>query len=187
MIAGATRLGAQAMKFLGRQAGKVPGIHPEQVGNMVSGAAGLGKKIGGKINQYGQQQIAQGAPSMMQALGQSAPGGLVSALGSTLMTGNPLVGLAAGGLDVAGSAAAAKYGTQAMLGAGNPTLAAFAPAARAVGIYGTSIAAPIAVESAYAAINPQRHVIEQQMAQRPHSQMAGYAPHTMYQTQGMPY
>mgnify|MGYP001401076197 CR=1 FL=1 len=147
-----------------------------------------------------------------QLVRQSIPGAVLNAGATTLFTGNPLLGLVSGGLDFAGSAGlsrgmhhlgvkhnmpwlAGDMGKMNVKGVMkdvyNPTVA------QNIGIFGTSFAAPMAVEGMYMNRQPgampiagQGGAINQQVGQRQAiNNLRGeqLARNTMYQTGGLPY
>ena len=74
------------------------------------------------------------------------------------------------------------------LGHLGPYAAAMTPVAQMGVNVAASVGVPIAIESmVQQGQTPQRRMIEQQLASRPHSQMVGNAPNSMYQEMGMPY
>ncbi len=151
-------------------------------------------------------------PIGKQLVRQSIPGAVLNAGATTLFTGNPLLGLASGGLDFAGSAGlsrgmhhlgvkhkmpwlAGDMGKMDVKGVMkdmyNPTVA------QNIGIFGTSFAAPMLVEGMHMNRQPgttrlagQAGSINQQVGQRQtinHLHGEQLARNTMYQTGGLPY
>ncbi len=151
-------------------------------------------------------------PIGKQLVRQSIPGAVLNAGATTLFTGNPLLGLASGGLDFVGSAGlsrgmhhlgvkhkmpwlAGDMGKMDVKGVMkdmyNPTVA------QNIGIFGTSFAAPMLVESMHMNRQPgatrlagQAGSINQQVGQRQainHLHGEQLARNTMYQTGGLPY
>ena len=204
MIAGATKIGAQALKHLGKMGAKVPGVTPERlmdvrqgVGGAMGGAAGMmGGAMGGanqlrrdlqaQILRSGRAQMRQPLPSYVPGQG-AVMGGLMSGLGSGAVTGNPLVGLGVGMADAGLSQAGARLAQQGLSRLG-PYAAAMTPVAQMGVNVAASVGVPIAIESmVQQGQTPQRRMIEQQLASRPHAQMVANAPNSMYQEMGMPY
>ena len=147
-----------------------------------------------------------------QLVRQSIPGAVLNAGATTLFTGNPLLGLASGGLDFVGSAGLARGMHHAGVKHNLPWLAGdmgkmnvkgvmkdvYNPTvAQNIGIFGTSFAAPMAVEGMYMNRQPgampmagQGGAINQQVGQRQAiNNLRGeqLARNTMYQTGGLPY
>ena len=151
-------------------------------------------------------------PVGRELIRSSIPGAVLNAGATTLFTGNPLLGLASGGLDFVGSAGlsrgmhhlgvkhkmpwlAGDMGKMDVKGVMkdmyNPTVA------QNIGIFGTSFAAPMLVEGMHMNRQPgampmagQRGAINQQVGQRQainHLHGEQLARNTMYQTGGLPY
>ena len=143
---------------------------------------------------------------------QSIPGAVLNAGATTLFTGNPLLGLASGGLDFAGSAGlsrglehlgtkhklpwlAGSMGKREVGGVMQPDYRTSIP--QTIGIYGTSFGAPMLVEGMHMNRQPgatrlagQAGSINQQVGQRQainHLHGEQLARNTMYQTGGLPY
>lgn len=204
MIAGATKIGAQALKHLGKMGAKVPGVTPERlmdvrqgVGGAMGSAAGMmGGAMGGanqlrrdlqaQILRSGRAQMRMPVPGYMPQ-SDAIMGGVMSGLGSGAVTGNPLVGLGVGAADAGLSQLGARLATQGLSSLG-PYGAAAIPVARMGVNVAASVGVPIALESmVQQGQTPQRRMIEQQLASRPHAQMVSNAPNSMYQEMGMPY
>ena len=153
-------------------------------------------------------------PVGRELIRSSIPGAVLNAGATTLFTGNPLLGLASGGLDFIGSAGGArgmhhlgvKHNMPWLRGsldevtnkATGKVRDVYSPSvAQNIGIFGTSFAAPMAVEGMYMNRQPgampmagQRGAINQQVGQRQainHLQGEQLARNTMYQTGGLPY
>ena len=164
MIAGATKIGGQALKFLGQQ----------------------GRNARAGLLKAGRQQMRMPTPGYMPQ-SDAIMGGVMSGLGSGAVTGNPLVGLGVGLADAGLSQAGARIATQGLSSLG-PYGAAGIPLARMGVNVAASVGVPIAIESmVQQGQTPQRRMIEQQLASRPHAQMVANAPNSMYQEMGMPY
>ena len=143
---------------------------------------------------------------------QSIPGAVLNAGATTLFTGNPLLGLASGGLDFIGSAGlsrglehlgtkhklpwlAGSMGKREVGGVMKPDYRPSIP--QTIGIYGTSFGAPMLVEGMHMNRQPgamqmagQGGAINQQVGQRQAiNNLRGeqLARNTMYQTGGLPY
>ena len=151
-------------------------------------------------------------PVGRQLVRQSIPGAVLNAGATTLFTGNPLLGLASGGLDFAGSVGLARgmhhagvkhnlpwlKGDMGQMKVGGVMKDVYNPSvAQNIGIFGTSFAAPMAVEGMYMNRQPgampiagQGGSINQQVGQRQAlNNLRGeqLARNTMYQTGGLPY
>jgi len=151
-------------------------------------------------------------PVGKQLVRQSIPGAVLNAGATTLFTGNPLLGLASGGLDFAGSAGlsrgmhhlGAKHnipwlkGDMGQMNVKGVMKDMYNPSVvQNIGIFGTSFAAPMLVEGMHMNRQPgamqlagQRGSINQQVGQRQainHLHGEQLARNTMYQTGGLPY
>ena len=151
-------------------------------------------------------------PIGKQLVRQSIPGAVLNAGATTLFTGNPLLGLASGGLDFVGSAGLSRGMHHLGVKHKMPWLAGdmgkmdvncvmkpdYRPGiTQTIGIYGTSIGAPMFVEGMYMNRQPgatrlagQAGSINQQVGQRQainHLHGEQLARNTMYQTGGLPY
>tara|TARA_R100000008_G_scaffold6651_1_gene3705 strand:+ start:4510 stop:5076 length:567 start_codon:yes stop_codon:yes gene_type:complete len=145
---------------------------------------------------------------------QSIPGAVLNAGATTLFTGNPLLGLASGGLDFAGSAGMSrgmhhlgvKHKLPWLVGSTDKVTNQVTGKVRDmytpsvvqnIGIYGTSFGAPMAVEGMFMNRQPgamqlagQGGSINQQVGQRQainNLRSEQLARNTMYQTGGLPY
>ena len=143
---------------------------------------------------------------------QSIPGAVLNAGMTGLVTGNPVLALASGGLDFAGSAGLARGlehlgkkhklpwlgGSMGKREVGGVMKPDYRPGiTQTIGIYGTSIGAPMFVEGMYMNRHPgatrlagQAGSINQQVGQRQainHLHGEQLARNTMYQTGGLPY
>ena len=178
----------KTLQILGRGAMRRPGAAAQIAGrHMGNLATSTGRSAKAGMLMEGRRQLQAGAPDIKDLVASSIPGGILSGLGTGLATGNPAAGLLSAGLDIGGSSLGASLASKALIGTKNPYAAALAPAARNVAIYGTTVAAPLAVEAMVDSRTDQRHMIQQQMSQRPYAGLAQYAPGAMYQTGGMAY
>ena len=151
-------------------------------------------------------------PVGKQLVRQSIPGAVLNAGATTLFTGNPLLGLASGGLDFAGSAGLSRgmhslgvkhnmpwlKGDMSQMNVGGVMKDMYNPSVvQNIGIFGTSFAAPMLVEGMHMNRQPgamqlagQGGSINQQVGQRQainHLHGEQLARNTMYQTGGLPY